>query len=217
MFDFGTALNLKRTIATILNFASREQMLDMATKFIFHNEISGVYLEFGTGPSIKNAHYYAQRNHLQNIKFYVFDSFEGLPEPKDKSMSKFKKGNFKTELEKFRHSIRKLKNVETIEGWYSSTLNAKTKKTRGISKASIVHIDCDIYESTVKVLDFITDLLQQGTVLIFDDWFCYKGNPSKGEQRAVNEWLKKHPEITLMDFYTFGWNVKSFIVCLRSG
>ena len=31
----------------------------------------------------------------------------------------------------------------------------------------------DLYNSTKLVLEFITDLVQDGTILIFDDWFAY--------------------------------------------
>ena len=43
-------------------------------------------------------------------------------------------------------------------------------------------------------LDGIAPILQEGTVLLFDEWFSYKGNPTKGEARAFFEFLEAHPE-----------------------
>ncbi|MCG2718374.1 MAG: methyltransferase, partial [Nanoarchaeota archaeon] len=70
---------------------------------------------------------------------------------------------------------------------------------------------CDLYESTVLVLDFITEYIQDGTIIIFDDWFSFRGNPNRGEQKAFKEWLKKNPSIKTTEFYRFGWHGNSFI------
>ena len=42
-----------------------------------------------------------------------------------------------------------------------------------------------LYESTIVVLDFVTDLLVQGSVLVFDDWFYNQGRKDRGEQKAL--------------------------------
>ena len=61
-------------------------------------------------------------------------------------------------------------------------------------------------------MDFITDYIQDGTVLIFDDWFCFRGNPNRGEQRAFREWLKRNPSIKVSEFHKYGAEGNSFIV-----
>ncbi len=56
--------------------------------------------------------------------------------------------------------------------------------------AHIVHVDCDLYVSTVPVLEFLAPLLGKGSVIIFDDWFSFYDEPDPwihGEQRAFNE------------------------------
>jgi len=64
----------------------------------------------------------------------------------------------------------------------------------------------------VEALNFVTDLVETGTVLIFDEWFTSKGDPERGEQRACAEWLQRHPAIALQDWHFFGAYGKSFIV-----
>jgi hypothetical protein len=77
-------------------------------------------------------------------------------------------------------------------------------------------VDCDLYESTVAVLDFITDYLQDGSILIFDAWFCFRANPNRGEHRAFQEWLKKNPQITARQYQKYALYGNSFIVTVNS-
>jgi hypothetical protein len=51
-----------------------------------------------------------------------------------------------------------------------------------------------LYSSTAEILDFLTPIIVDGTVIYFDDWFYYSGHPFRGERGAFNEWLAKHPE-----------------------
>ena len=99
-------------------------------------------------------------------------------------------------------------------GFYSNSLTQDFKQINKLNAASIVMIDCDLYESTSLVLEFITDLIQEGTILIFDDWFAYRGSPLKGEQRAVSEWIRKNPHIQLSAFAQDGPTQRAFIVHL---
>ena len=71
---------------------------------------------------------------------------------------------------------------------------------------------CDLYISTIPVLQFIVPFLQQGTIICFDDWFSYGGDQMKGEIRATREWLEKTPQVKLMHYRDFGISGRSFIV-----
>ncbi len=59
-----------------------------------------------------------------------------------------------------------------------------------------------------------TPLLNDGTIIIFNDWWCYKGRTDKGEQKACNEWLNEHPNISLREFIKWGYGDIAFIVQL---
>jgi len=180
--------------------------------------VEGDYLEFGVfeGASFVPVFHFAQGVGLNSMKFYAFDSFQGLPSVKKTDVGLFNKGDWVCTLPKFKKLIRNrgvdLNKVKIVKGWFDETLNEETKRKLPIKSASIVYIDCDLYESTVPVLDFITDYLINGTIIIFDDWFCFKGNPNRGEQRAFKEWRKRHPEITIIQFRKFGCSGNSFIV-----
>lgn len=153
-----------------------------------------------------------------NMKFYAFDSFEGLPAPtgNDKDFDAFSEREFACDLPQFKSILRNngvnISACEFIKGWFNQSLTQKTKKTLPLRKAALVYVDCDLYESTVPVLDFVKEYLQIGTILVFDDWFSFAGSPKHGEQKAVAEWLDKNPNISLIEYDNISVAGKAFIV-----
>jgi hypothetical protein len=81
-----------------------------------------------------------------------------------------------------------------------------------IDKIALVHIDCDLYESTKNVLDLIKCRLVEGTIIMFDDWYNYKANPNKGEQKAFNGFLENNPHIKVVEFLRYATFCKAFVV-----
>ena len=73
-------------------------------------------------------------------------------------------------------------------------------------------IDCDLYSSTVSVLDFLDNLLQDGSILMFDDWNCFGKSDERGERRAFREFLARHPIWRADPFVSFGWHGQSFVL-----
>ena len=55
-------------------------------------------------------------------------------------------------------------------------------------------IDCDLKESTNYALNFIKPSLQEGTILIFDDFLDYKGSMEKGECGAFEDFKRENPK-----------------------
>lgn len=156
----------------------------------------GHYLEFGVarGTSLITMYKLAAELGLaRKMRFHAFDSFEGLPEAE----GDFVAGEMAYSERTFRRFVRKAgvpeHYVTTTPGFYDKSLSADVAAALGIEqgKAHVVHIDCDLYISTVPVLEFLAPLLGKGSVLIFDDWFSFEDSPEpwlQGEQRAFNEW-----------------------------
>lgn len=198
-----------------------EEILLKAFKFIEYNDVAGDYLEFGVwkGRSfIKAYHIKKYLKIKKQIKFYAFDSFEGLPEIKSNidRGGGFKGGDYKCDLETFKKILIKngidINEVTIAPGWYEQVLNEKTKRDLDIKSAAIIFIDCDLYESAVSVLNFVTDYVVDGTIIIFDDWYNFKGDPDKGEQKAFREWLNKNSDITATEWQKVNWKTNSFII-----
>jgi hypothetical protein len=82
----------------------------------------------------------------------------------------------------------------------------------GLKQAAVTWIDCDLYHSTVSVLNFIEPLLPDGAIVIFDDWFAYCGRPDRGKRAACAEWLARNPAISLLPYRTFQSAGQSFTV-----
>ena len=82
-------------------------------------------------------------------------------------------------------------------------------------RVAVVHIDCDLYESTRTVLDGVAPVLQDGALVLFDDWFHYKGDPHKGEARAFTEFLQHHPEWEAVHYRAYSVFCNSFILHRR--
>jgi hypothetical protein len=154
-------------------------------------------------------------------RFFAFDSFAGLPETgPDEWHENWAKGSYACAEDQFKANIASegvdLREVITVPGFYDKSLTPAVKKAHNLTRAAIVTVDCDLYESTMSVLDFVTDLLVQGTILVFDDWFCYQGRPDRGEQKACKEWLARNPHIELIEYWREPPQPMSFIVNLKS-
>jgi hypothetical protein len=81
-------------------------------------------------------------------------------------------------------------------------------------KVSVAHIDCDLYQSTVEVLEGLHrgSCLQDGTILLFDDWNCNKANPNFDERRAFREFLENQNEFSVTPWFTYGWYGAAYIL-----
>jgi O-methyltransferase len=200
-------------------------MLERAMDFVRHNGVSGDYFEFGVyaGTTFQYAYHSAMARGLVNMRFHALDSFEGFSQPKghDDIGHVTRGGRFCSKsqfLDNIRRSGVPLSKVDVTKGWFSDSLEAegakKTNKKLGDTKAGVVWFDADLFEPTLSSLNFITDRLQDGSVIIFDNWFLFKGHPGRGERKAFDEWRKKNPHILLTPFYHFGWHGTSFIVNL---
>lgn len=193
----------------------KEEVLDLAMQFVKNNRMCGGYFEFGVwkGDSFIKAFHLAQRYKLP-MEFHAFDSFVGLPELKgmDKESMQFFKGKYAFSVSDFANTCEKAKvdmdKIHIKEGFYGAKTKAYIKNQ---GKAAIIYMDSDLYESTVTALDCATSLIQEGTIIIFDDWYCFKGNMNKGEAKAFSEWLTKN-KFGTQPFRDFGWHGKAFVV-----
>lgn len=179
-------------------------------------KIEGEFFEFGVfeGRTTLEANRMANKV-KREILYFAFDSFEGLPESEENG-NKFHQGQYSCSEEKYLNKIQsggiKKDKIRTFKGFYDVTLNNNLQAELTKYKAAVVWIDCDLYISTVPVLNFILPFLQNGTIICFDDWFSFGGNPLKGELRATEEWLLKNDNIKLLHYKDFGVSGRSFIV-----
>ncbi len=204
------------------SFNRRFYAIEQLTEYLIGAKIPGDYLEFGVfrGTTFIHAFQYMSP-YLADMKFLAFDSFEGLPNPKGLDAingfsSNFHETDFSCTEEEFLENLKRnnidLNRVKTIRGWFDKTLLPEKMSEYGIHRVAVAWIDCDLYESSIPVLNFITKGLTVGSVIVFDDWRCFRNHPDFGEQRACREWLEKNPDIKLEELFSFGWHGMAFTV-----
>jgi hypothetical protein len=194
--------------------------------FLNENEIRGDYHEYGCHRcrTFRMALTEARRHSLDQMKFWAFDSFEGLPNPMtETSVSKWTQGALTTSEAAFRKLVRQhgiyADKVQTVKGFYSESLTFDLQQRLRSSEAKIalVTVDCDLYESAVPVFNFIEPLLQEGSVIYMDDLFVgNKGNPSRGVARAFLE-FQKRSQWRFMRHLDVGWWGRTYIACSPGG
>lgn len=190
-------------------------------EYLSTTAMAGDYLEFGVyrGWSFVAAYKLAELHGLDQMKFYAFDSFQGLPELDDEDQTtypQYTRGDYACDETEFRRNLKRHgvndERVHIIAGWYDETLTESTRVDLGLDRVSVAWIDCDLYTSTKLVLQFLTDLIQPGSIIVFDDWLAFRGNPARGEQGAFRKWLESNPQFQAVHFGKMGWHGNVFII-----
>lgn len=134
---------------------SRVDLFERAVKLTAN--MKGLYLDFGTltGNCIK-----IMCSLLPNDIVYGFDCYTGYPE----EFGVQKKGAWCIPSPKNLPANSKL-----IEGLFEHTLKEFLKEQQ--QKINIIHIDCDLYDSTKYVFDTCYLYMQEGTVVQFNGLF----------------------------------------------
>lgn len=127
--------------------------------------------------------------------YYGFDSFEGFPDPVEKDeITPIKGKGFwanppDTVLKVLRDGrlgedvIRD--RIRLVKGWFDKTLPTYT------GRIALLHLDCDLYESYKLSLETLYDKVQQGGVIMFDE---YGDARWPGATKAIDEFFSDKPE-----------------------
>ena len=186
-----------------------------------HDKTFGSYIEFGifTGSSFN----FAMKVNKSldklfgnsNCDFIGFDSFAGFGEiKKEDDHPRFKDETFLVDEKKIMKNIKKNsknQSYQIIKGFYNETLKKKPENYR-IKKARVIMIDCDLKEPTTLALNFVKEILQKGTIILFDDYIFYKGDEQKGEFAAFKEFKVNNPHIKFRSAFNYGYGSRAFIV-----
>lgn len=190
-------------------------VIDLMMQRLRQQDIRGDYYEFGLfrGYSFWYAQQAADREGIAGMRFYGFDSFSGLPEVLggDRDSGLFFSGDYRCSREEVVAQLSEhgfdWSRGQLVEGFFDQSLTPEVRAEQRMGLASLVLVDCDLYQSTVPVLRFLAPLLQHGTVMLFDDWHCFGEVADRGEPRAFAEFLAEHKEWRaemLMDFPAYG-------------
>lgn len=189
----------KADIISARLFASREligtrdmgrfELMDYA---ISSASIDGLWAEFGvyTGKSLRHI-----ASRTKNT-VHGFDSFKGLPEDWNRFHGK---GHFAVGS-----GIPTVPgNARLHAGWFSETL-PKFRKEIGTTTIGFLHVDCDLYSSTMEIFRYLKDNIVRGSVILFDEYYNYPGWMNH-EYRAFSEFI----ESTGLSYEYIGHNSKA--------
>ena len=184
---------------------AKYQAIKKAMYITAHDLTDGNYLEFGifTGSSF---------NFAMKINIKIEKIFGKINE--DDKNPRFEDHIFSVDEKKILKNIEKCskgQKMRIVKGFFEDTIKNKTTNDLGISKARVVLIDCDLKESTRLALEFIKPSIQEGTIILFDDFVYYKGDKNKGEYGAFANFRKKYPEILFRRIFDYGYGSRAFI------
>ena len=178
------------------NFFKQSRYLDLMqlVEIILNKEIPGDFAEAGCWKG--HSSYFISSliaKHNKDIKFHIFDSFEGLSEAKEKdeNLNKLKErqiNQIRTQFISNEHFVKNevLKDfnfVEIYKGWIPEKFNLVQNL-----KFSFVHIDVDLYEPTFQSLEFFFPRLQDGGIIVCDDYNSFEFD---GAKKAWDDFFSK--------------------------
>lgn len=213
----------------------RQQAFHMAWGHIFNNKLRGDYWEFGVyrGDSMELSARELEKFKAWNIsqlkssekwrvnlakqysdyspKFLGFDTFEGMPENNEGNLN-FQKLSFSSNRENVeKRLIRNIQrsNLILIKGDFTISTSEEISKSSNL--ISIVNIDCDLYESALAALRLSRPFLQVGSVLLFDEFHGFNADPSKGERKALADFLAE-TSIKVDRWFDYHYGGRSFLI-----
>lgn len=182
-------LLLQRPNSTIdSSIISREQIKYILSLLdnILASDIDGDVVEFGCyiGESSKYIRMMLDY-YCSNKNFYVYDSFEGLPELSDyEKNTGWQAGTLKTSEEILISNFNNngLKIPIITKGWFGKIPESKIP-----SKISFAFLDGDFYDSIYGSLQQIFNKLSSGAIVVFHD---YERHDLPGVKAAVDNFIK---------------------------
>jgi len=216
----------------VVNFYSQEEIfraLISGVQYVYGMDVKGDIAEFGTMTG-RTAVAIAVAQKMQFSKFqndirggkrvWFLDSFEGLP--KATASADLESPHVKTNIwgsgtcqglseEQFTNLILQIlpkEQFEVIKGWYSESV-----KQLNDAKFSMLHIDCDLYSSTMDALEplFMGKNISPGAILFFDDWNCNFASKEFGERKAWDELVEKY-KVKFSDEGSYSIACRKFII-----
>ena len=196
---------LKKVMPFTMTSQERIFSLLRAVEYIQNFKIPGDIVECGVwkGGSMMAIAEALKTNNQMTRALYLFDTFEGMPEPKEKDQSVFgmnaleefdkTKNLFTGGSQLYYASLDEVKNniknvgynndkIHYIKGKVEETIPANAPES-----IALLRLDTDWYDSTKHELIYLFPKLMKGGVLIIDDYGHWDG-----ARKAVDEYFKEN-------------------------
>ncbi|MPZ35350.1 MAG: hypothetical protein GEV13_30980 [Rhodospirillales bacterium] len=176
----------------------------------------GTYLEFGVsrGTSLAAMHHALEREGLTHVPLVGFDSFQGMP--REAQQQGWLPGQYHSTISATRKYLQtkgvNADRVRLIEGWFKDTLTQDTVTRLGLTKASLIMVDCDIYSASREALWFCEPLIDDMAVIFFDDWGWRADINEVGQRDAFADFLSAFPTLSAEALPTYLPQARVFLV-----
>lgn len=185
----GTAANLHRGTRDMLQIAlDAAQPLLTSSGGDSENRVNNMVCEFGvaSGRSLRMTQ---ELLPMEGVTIHGFDTFTGLPEAwGNEPAGSYSTGGVVPDMDE------QPGNVFFHKGLFGDTLPRFLESQHPDAVLAYANIDCDLYTSTLDILESMYDRIVPGTVLIFDEYLCHS-TWRHDEFRAWRECCKR-----------FGWH-----------
>ena len=135
-------------------------------------------------------------------KLHLFDSFEGLPE--DWVATK-KAGHFSLAPDEIPEFDPKVAVIH--KGWFNETVPTFVIDRK--APLAFIHLDADLYSSTVDVLFNANSIIARDTIILFDEYAIERWE-TDDEHRALTDWVDKFGR-----GFDYLWRSQTVQVCVR--
>jgi len=142
------------------DYARRFKLYEFISRKFNLNSDPIDYIEFG----VSEAHsfrWWVAHNMNENTLFHGFDTFEGLPE----KWGTFEKGAMAANIPDINDQ-----RVSFYPGLFQDTLPNFLKQIQKIDKRKVIHMDADLFSSTLYTLTSLAPFLNKGDIIIFDEF-----------------------------------------------
>lgn len=181
-----------------------------------HHE--GDYLEFGVFDGTTMSLVWHTMGHIKGLRFFGFDSYAGIIGSQEAERKSFPDGSYYSNLRTFMHNMATAgadpERVVPVPGNFLEVFkDPEALQARlGITRCRVAHIDCDVYQAAKASLDFISNIIIQGAVLLFDEFHANAARNDQGERKALAEWLSENPHISVERWHDYAAVSRAYIV-----
>lgn len=172
----------------------KRKRLNLLKRAAANLEVPGAFVELGSWRGGSAAAFITNLNKVRDC--WLFDSFEGMPEPTEydtagpKHATDYKHlGMPDDDAATFELCFNLMDNLDypegkinIIQGWFEDTFPLHADS---IDKIAVLHVDCDWYESVKLSLETFYDKVVSGGMVIIDDYGHWDG-----AKKAVDEFLQ---------------------------
>jgi O-methyltransferase len=206
--------------APVIHNIEKSITLKMAFWHLAVDQVEGAYVEFGvaSGNSMRSAELAERGSGSKSLgvmrvprELVGFDTFNSFSTGSDDDLHQTWEGsNFSVPISRVKKRFRRAGQRVSFHAVDCSKLGDAQSEYGPVSSyvasqdIAIVLMDMDLGDPTEKALDWIRPKLRTGTIVIFDEYFAYGGDPSKGEAGAWTRFLAKNPEISGRIMKTYG-------------